>query len=151
MQAEPLGEFLDPANLLRIAGVSASLFHLFDATPVRGRFFTATEDAAPSGAFVAVISHALWMSEFNGADVIGRHIKIGMFDLSPEGLDAIDKGEMLFALDSQQYLQGYLPVVFFVHKALYGTLPSAPVMTGPAFIEKNDAAKVMSLSKEGIR
>ena len=52
-------------------------------------------------------------------------VKLGMFDLSPEGLEAIDKGEMLFALDSQQYLQGYLPVVFFTMKAMYGTLPSS--------------------------
>ena len=76
---------------------------------------------------------------------------MGMFDLSPEGLEAIDKGEMLFALDSQQYLMGYLPVVFFTMKAMYGTMPTADVMTGPAFIMKGDAAKVLELSKKGIR
>ena len=78
-------------------------------------------------------------------------VKMGMFDLSPEGLEAIDKGEMLFALDSQQYLQGYLPVVFFTMKALYGTLPTADVLTGPAFIMKGEGEKVLELSKAGIR
>jgi simple sugar transport system substrate-binding protein len=76
---------------------------------------------------------------------------MGMFDLSPNGLEAIDKGEMLFALDSQQYLQGYLPVVFFTLKAMYGTLPSSNVLSGPAFIMKGEGQKVLGLSKIGIR
>ncbi len=78
-------------------------------------------------------------------------IKMGTFDLSPEVLEAIDKGDLLFGIDSQQYLMGYLPVVFFTMKAMYGTLPTADVMTGPAFIMKGDAAKVLALSNEGIR
>jgi simple sugar transport system substrate-binding protein len=78
-------------------------------------------------------------------------VKVGMFDLSPVGLEAIDKGEMLFALDSQQYLQGYLPVVFFTMKAMYGTLPSSNVLTGPSFIMKGEGEKVLELSKMGIR
>jgi simple sugar transport system substrate-binding protein len=78
-------------------------------------------------------------------------IKMGTFDLSPVVLEAVDKGEMLFALDSQQYMMGYLPVVFFTMRAMYGTMPAAPVMTGPAFIRKGEAAKVLELSKQGIR
>ena len=57
----------------------------------------------------------------------------------------------MFGIDSQQYLMGYLPVVFFTMKAMYGTLPTADVMTGPAFIMKGDAGKVLELSKKGIR
>jgi simple sugar transport system substrate-binding protein len=78
-------------------------------------------------------------------------IKMGTFDLSPEVLEAIEKGDLMFGIDSQQYLMGYLPVVFFTMKSLYGTLPTADVMTGPAFIMKGDAAKVLDLSKQGIR
>jgi simple sugar transport system substrate-binding protein len=78
-------------------------------------------------------------------------IKMGTFDLSPVALEAVDKGDMLFAIDSQQYLMGYLPVVFFTMKAMYGTLPTANVMTGPAFIMKGQGNNVLALSKEGIR
>ena len=78
-------------------------------------------------------------------------IKMGTFDLSPVALEAVDKGEMLFAIDSQQYLMGYLPVVFFTMKAMYGTLPTANVMTGPAFIMKGQGSNVLGLSKQGIR
>jgi len=90
------------------------------------------------------------MQRLQQMGLLGK-IKMGTFDLSPEVLEAIDKGDLMFGIDSQQYLMGYLPVVFFTMKAMYGTLPTADVMTGPAFIMKDDAAKVLALSKEGIR
>jgi simple sugar transport system substrate-binding protein len=90
------------------------------------------------------------MQRLRDNGVLGK-IKMGTFDLSPEVLEAVDKGDMMFAIDSQQYLMGYLPVVFFTMKSMYGTLPTADVMTGPAFIMKGDASKVLDLSKQGIR
>jgi simple sugar transport system substrate-binding protein len=39
-------------------------------------------------------------------------IHFGTFDLSPTVLQAIEKKQMEFAIDQQQFLQGYLPVVF---------------------------------------
>src|SRR3954451_19236767 len=38
--------------------------------------------------------------------------KIGTFDLSPGVISAVQSGKILFAIDQQQYLQGYLPVTF---------------------------------------
>ena len=38
-------------------------------------------------------------------------VSLATFDLSPEVLEAIVDGKMLFAIDQQQYLQGYLPIV----------------------------------------
>jgi len=78
-------------------------------------------------------------------------VKLGTFDLSPVALGAVDAGEMVFAIDSQQFMMGYLPVVFFTMKAMYGTMPSAPVMTGPAFVMKGQGATVLELAKQGIR
>src|SRR5262249_32955437 len=42
----------------------------------------------------------------------GSKAKIATFDLSTTVIKAIQAGQMLFAIDQQQYLQGYLPVVF---------------------------------------
>lgn len=78
-------------------------------------------------------------------------MKFGTFDLSPDVLTAIDKGEMLFGIDNQQYMMGYLPVVFLTTKAMYGTFPTDTVRTGPSFITKADAKTVLELSKQGIR
>ena len=51
---------------------------------------------------------------------IGSDAMLATFDLSPEVLDAIEAGDMAFAVDQQQYLQGYLPIVFLT---LYAQQP----------------------------
>jgi len=78
-------------------------------------------------------------------------IKLATFDLSPAVLQALAEGKMLFAIDQQQYLQGYLPVVFLTLNAEYGLMPAGVVMTGPGFVTPENAAQVIELSKKGIR
>jgi simple sugar transport system substrate-binding protein len=78
--------------------------------------------------------------------------KIGTFDVGG-AIKQIQQGKMLFAIDQQQYLQGYLPVVFAV---LYVTNLNtvgngAPVLTGPGIINKANASKVAALAAKGTR
>ena len=67
----------DAARVRKIAGVSASFFDLFEAPPVIGRYFTATEDTVPVGALVVVLGHAFWSSEFGARDVTGDPLQVG--------------------------------------------------------------------------
>src|SRR5262249_8559556 len=46
-----------------------------------------------------------------GANVGGK-VKMGTFDLSPQVIRGVQAGQILFAVDQQQYMQGYLPIVF---------------------------------------
>jgi simple sugar transport system substrate-binding protein len=79
-------------------------------------------------------------------------IKLATFDLSPEVLDAIQKGDMLFAIDQQQYIQGYLPIVLLtLYKTNLNTIANDVLMTGPGFVTKDTAARVIELSKAGTR
>jgi simple sugar transport system substrate-binding protein len=78
-------------------------------------------------------------------------VKFGTFDLSPGVLQAIADGKMMFAIDQQQFLQGYLPIQFLKLYKLYGVMPAGTVMTGPGFVTKDNAAQVIELSKQGIR
>jgi simple sugar transport system substrate-binding protein len=80
-------------------------------------------------------------------------VQMGTFDLSESVLTALDEGQMLFAIDQQQYLQGYLGVLVVTQYAQYGLLPGggAPVLTGPGFVTQENAAQVIELSAEGIR
>jgi simple sugar transport system substrate-binding protein len=78
--------------------------------------------------------------------------KVGTFDVGG-AIKEIQAGRMLFAIDQQQYLQGYLPVVFAV---LYVTNLDTvgngqPVLTGPGIINKANAAKVAALAAKGTR
>jgi simple sugar transport system substrate-binding protein len=79
-------------------------------------------------------------------------IKLATFDLSPEVLTAISQGNMLFAIDQQQYEQGYLPIVLLkLYKANLNTIANPVLMTGPGFVTKDTAQRVIDLSKAGTR
>jgi simple sugar transport system substrate-binding protein len=73
-------------------------------------------------------------------------IKVGTFDLSKDVLAAIKDGSMLFAVDQQQYLQGYLPIVFETLYKLYGLMPGGgkPILTGPGFVTKDNVDTVQA-------
>jgi len=79
-------------------------------------------------------------------DMGNTTIKVGTFDLSKDVLDAISAGTMLFAIDQQQYLQGYLPITFLTLYNLYGLMPGGgqPVYTGPGFVTKDNVATVQA-------
>jgi simple sugar transport system substrate-binding protein len=78
-------------------------------------------------------------------------LKIGVFDLSPEVLDAITDGRILFGLDNQQVLMGYLPVAVLTAHAMFGTMPTSDIITGPVLVTKATAASVKNLSQQGFR
>jgi len=80
-------------------------------------------------------------------------IKLATFDLSPEVLDGITAGDLEFAVDQQQYLQGYLSVTFMALniRNLNTVGGGDPVATGPGFVTKDTAEKVKELSEAGTR
>jgi simple sugar transport system substrate-binding protein len=80
-----------------------------------------------------------------------EQVTFGTFDLSPGVLQAIADGKMAFAIDQQQFLQGYLPIVLLKKYAQYGLMPAGTVMTGPGFVTQDNAAQVIELSQKGIR
>jgi simple sugar transport system substrate-binding protein len=79
--------------------------------------------------------------------------KIATFDLSPDVIKDIKNGTVLFAVDQQQYLQGYLPIVFLkLFKNNANTVGGGqPVLTGPGFVDKSNAATVEKLAGQGTR
>jgi simple sugar transport system substrate-binding protein len=83
----------------------------------------------------------------------GSSAKLGTFDLSGDVVQAIQDGEIEFAVDQQQYLQGYLPVVFLtLYKTNANTVGGGqPVLTGPGFVTKDNAETVAQLAKDGTR
>jgi simple sugar transport system substrate-binding protein len=85
-------------------------------------------------------------------DVLPKGTKVGTFDVGGS-IKEIEAGRMLFAIDQQQYLQGYLPVVFAVLFVtnLNTVGNGAPVLTGPGIINKANAAKVAALAAKGTR
>jgi simple sugar transport system substrate-binding protein len=75
------------------------------------------------------------------------------FDLTPEVLEAIAGGRIRFAIDQQQYLQGYLPIVLLANYVETLTVPGGGevIRTGPAFVTAGMAERVRELTERGLR
>jgi simple sugar transport system substrate-binding protein len=74
----------------------------------------------------------------DGVDVVNS-VKIAQMDVSPAILEYIQDGMIMFTMDQQPYLQGYLGVVFAYLNVKFGfTPPPAPLSTGPAVVTEAD-------------
>jgi len=83
----------------------------------------------------------------------GTTAKIATFDISTGVITDIQSGKIDFAVDQQQYLQGYLPIVFLkLYKSNANTVGGFDtVKSGPGIVDKTNAATVASLAGKGTR
>jgi simple sugar transport system substrate-binding protein len=109
--------------------------------------------ADPSFDSVLTLNPTIAMSALDAIKAAGGGQSLATFDLSPAVLEAIQAGEMEFAIDQQQYLQGYLPVVFlYLYNVNANTVGGGlPVLTGPGFVDASNAADVVDLAAKGTR
>jgi simple sugar transport system substrate-binding protein len=83
-----------------------------------------------------------------GSALINAHpnnVKIATFDLSSDVQSELQNGSMAFAVDQQQYLQGYLPITFlYLYKKHEGQSVGGgtTVASGPALVDKSNVSKV---------
>ena len=75
----------------------------------------------------------------------------GTFDLGPETLDAIRNGTTLFAIDQQQYLQGYMAITWLYLYNKYMLVPATDLLTGPSFVDASNVEKIAELIEAGYR
>lgn len=82
-----------------------------------------------------------------------RKVYFGTFDLSGDILQALQKNEMLFAIDQQPYLQGYLGVMLLVKYLETGAMAGGQqvIRTGPGFVTPENAANVSAMIERGVR
>jgi simple sugar transport system substrate-binding protein len=84
---------------------------------------------------------------------VGRDIKIGTFDLNATVAQDVVDGNLLFAVDQQPYVQGYLGVTGIYLKLLNGNDIGGgqPVYSGPAIITADNAEAVLTFAENGTR
>ena len=78
--------------------------------------------------------------------------KVATFDLDSTVETDLKNGSLDFAVDQQQYLQGYLPIVFlYLYNAHNGnaTGGGATVASGPLLVDKSNVGKVSKAIKAG--
>ena len=142
------------ARAMRAAGASSRVLGVDDqsmATPRR------IADAVRQGDIdgVLALNAISGIEAVKGVREIGRSgaVKVATFDLGPDVLRAVQAHQLLFAVDQQAYLQGYLPIVLLTERARYGLFPAQGdvLPTGPNFVTARDAGKAIELSKRSIR
>lgn len=82
---------------------------------------------------------------------LGDKIKVGGVDLSETMIDAIKSGNMVFTVEQQQYLQGYLPINLLILYNKYGLIPHDDILTGPAIVDKDNVEVVEEMVSKKYR
>ncbi|MGY2747595.1 substrate-binding domain-containing protein [Arthrobacter sp. UYCu723] len=80
-------------------------------------------------------------------------VKVVSFDLNGELNQAIIDGKVVFTVDQQPWLQGYgaIDAIWQNKRGGFKIGGGQPVLTGPAIVDKSNAADVLKFAKEGIR
>ncbi|RED13292.1 substrate-binding domain-containing protein [Pontivivens insulae] len=73
-----------------------------------------------------------------------RTIYHATFDLDEVVVQAIQDGRTAFAIDQQQFLQGYMPIVVFANLHRYGVLPANDIDSGPGFVTRETLGLIAS-------
>jgi simple sugar transport system substrate-binding protein len=83
----------------------------------------------------------------------GSSAKVASFDLNKELAQKIDDGSVLFTVDQQPWLQGYSAVdaLWQNKRGGFKIGGGQPVLTGPAIVDKSNAADVLKFAEQGIR
>ncbi|MDO5630245.1 MAG: sugar ABC transporter substrate-binding protein [Paracoccus sp. (in: a-proteobacteria)] len=143
----------------RCAGFAEGFAHTVTVIPtqmdpaeVQAKVRAALEADAEIDTILALGASMVGEPTVAAVEALGRDdLHIGSFDLSAGYLQAVADGKATFAIDQQQFLQGYLPVVFLAMNAEYGLMPGGDVASGPNLVMQDAAAQVIELSAQGIR
>jgi simple sugar transport system substrate-binding protein len=83
----------------------------------------------------------------------GSTAKLATFDLNAEVAKGVQSGKILFAVDQQPFLQGYLGVqMLTLYKSNLNVLGGGQtVLTGPTLVTKDNAAQIEKLAGAGTR
>ena len=90
-----------------------------------------------------------------GTALVNAHptgVKIATFDLSSDVQTDLQNKSMVFAVDQQQYLQGYLPIAFlYLYKKHEGnsTGGGTTVASGPLLVDSTNVSKVAAAIAAG--
>jgi simple sugar transport system substrate-binding protein len=87
------------------------------------------------------------------ADDAGSAAKVATFDLNKDVIGGIQDGTIAFAVDQQQYEQGYLPIVMLrLYARNLNTVGGGqPVLTGPGIVNADNVDEIADLASAGSR
>jgi simple sugar transport system substrate-binding protein len=87
------------------------------------------------------------------AEDAGSEAQVATFDLNQDVIGDIQDGAIAFAVDQQQYEQGYLPIVMLqLYAENLNTVGGGhPVLTGPGIVDASNVDEIADLASAGTR
>lgn len=126
---------------------------LQDLTAASAKIKAELEAAGDYDAIFALNADIAAKAALPAAEELGLDLVIGTVDMSGDALNAIKDGKMSFAIDQQQYAQGYLSVALLYLNLTNGHVLGGglPMYTGPGFVDSSNVEQVISLVEGGSR
>ena len=107
----------------------------------------------PSVDYVVTLGAPFAPVALDAVNAAGSSAKVGTFDMTPVVIDQIAQGKLQWAVDQQPYVEGYESVdmlwLFVKNGDTVGG--GGPILTGPFFVNKDNAAAVSKYAKAGTR
>ncbi|MGY1848509.1 MULTISPECIES: sugar ABC transporter substrate-binding protein [unclassified Blastococcus] len=102
---------------------------------------------------VLTLNSALAPVAVEAAGDAGSEALVATFDLNEDVISGIQDGDIAFAVDQQQYEQGYLPIVMLkLYAENLNTVGGGQaVLTGPGFVDADNVDEIADLASEGTR
>jgi len=104
--------------------------------------------------YVTTLGAPFAMTAIQSIADAGSKAKLATFDLNKDAVGAIKSGKIQWAIDQQPLLQGYLSVdALWLYKTNgnFSGGSTAPVLTGPAFVDKSNVEKIAQFAAKGTR
>ena len=102
---------------------------------------------------VLTLNSAVAAVAATAASDAGSDAAVATFDLNGDVISAIQDGTVAFAVDQQQYEQGYLPIVMLkLYAENLNTVGGGqPVLTGPGIVDATNVDEIADLASAGTR
>jgi simple sugar transport system substrate-binding protein len=102
---------------------------------------------------VTALSAPIAMTALSSISDAGSKAKVSTFDLNKSAAAAIKDGKIEFSVDQQPFLEGYLAVdSLWLYKVNGNTIGGGqPTLTGPAFVDSSNIAKIYQYTQNGTR
>ncbi|WAP67534.1 sugar ABC transporter substrate-binding protein [Jiella pelagia] len=122
-----------------------------DPTEVKSKVQAALESNQDVDTILGLGAATVGEPAVEAVQAVGRgdSVRVASFDLSAGFLKAVADGKAAFAIDQQQFLQGYLPVAFLALNAKYGLMPGGNVPSGPNLVTEDKASQVIEALVQG--
>ena len=107
----------------------------------------------PSIGYVVTLGAPFAPTAVTAVQMAGSKAKVGTFDLTPRVATFIKNGTVQWAVDQQPYVEGYLAITSLWLNKFNGNVVGGgkPVLTGPAFVSKDNIDVVSTYASRGTR